>query len=60
MIYNSVFPILVQETAQFLQAAGISKAQETPRVTVLAVLEWVVLVTDTPEMTCYGLTPAGS
>lgn len=46
MIYNSVFPILVQETAQFLQAAGISKAQETPRVTV-------------PPVGCFGMGCAG-
>ncbi|KAF4788433.1 hypothetical protein TURU_161379 [Turdus rufiventris] len=35
-----------QETAQFLQAAGISKAQETPRVTV-------------PPVGCFGMGCAG-
>lgn len=34
MIYNSVFPIIVQETAKSLQAAGISKTRETPQVVV--------------------------
>lgn len=37
MIYNSVFHIVVWETVQSLQAAGISKAQETLEAVVLPV-----------------------
>lgn len=45
MIYNSVFPIIVQETAQSLQAAGLSKAQEMPQVV--------------PPVGCFGMGCAG-
>lgn len=37
MIYDSVFHIVVWETAQSLQAAGISMAQETLQVVALPV-----------------------